>query len=480
MADGAVKKSPLKEAFQEYDWAARDTEIHREGSRIVLPKDPVDMTYESGIAILERAAAAENMIYAINEAVPVHFFDGIVALYEVMKKKYGYVGTSPKQTWFGPIPPKLMHVKVGPRPQDFVQVPYGQFKLPNVEGVIETKYAVQRGIPVLMIMGEVKSKEKKIVMELVNETVAHAKANSIYKGRAVVLERDEGGGVDLSSPLEYFDPYLGKEIPIFNKETELLIETAVLAPISNSEECRKHGVPLKRGVLLEGPYGTGKSLTARQAARVAGQHGWTFLNVTSAKALPYALRFAKIYQPCVIFAEDIDRLTASRNEGANDLINMIDGVVGKSDEIITVLTTNFVQLIDKAMLRPGRLDAVISLRAPDEEAVQRLIRSYVGDLMDKDVDVTPASVKLSGNIPATIREVCERAKLAMITRGGNSINTNDLLVSAVSMDNHLKILNDAKEGQAEPTINDTLKDLIVQTLNEIIPKKFDSDILTGD
>ena len=467
MAEATSKKNALKDVT-EFDWAARDTAIHREGTKIVLPSDPVDMSYDAGIATLKRARDAENMVYAINEVIPVHFFDGLVALFAVMKDKYGYVGTQAKQTWWGEIPPKLLHVKVGPKPADFVQVPFGQFKLPNVEGVIETGYDASKGIPMLTINGEVRSAEKKIVMELVLAVREHVAKNSIYKGRCVVLDKDESNGVDYSQPLEYFDPFTGKEVPIFNEETELLIRTAVLAPIEHSDICRKNKVPLKRGVLLEGPYGTGKSLTARQTARVASENGWTFISVTSAKTLKYALKFAKMYQPCVIFAEDIDRLTATRNEGANDLINEIDGVVGKNDEIITVLTTNFADKIDKAMLRPGRLDAVISLRAPEAPAVQRLIRFYSGELLDETADLNPASDKLAGNIPATIREVVERAKLSMITRGSNSISTDDLLVSALSMQNHLDLLNGAKEGQQELGLDEVLLDHLKDAIGKYV------------
>lgn len=444
----------LKTDKQEVDWAARTVDIQRQGTKIILPSDPGEMSLGAGIDVLKRAQKEENQRYAVHEAIPVHFFDGLVALFAVMKDKYGYVGTQSKQTWFGEVPPSLIHVKVGPKPMDFVQVPYGQFALPNTEAIIETHYEVVDGIPQLVIAGEVKSKERKIVMELVLATREYAKANSIYKGRCIKLKRDDSDGVDFSSPLEYFDPFTGKEVPIFNNVTERLIETALLTPISNADICRKHNVPLKRGVLLEGPYGTGKSLTAKQAARVASEHGWTFINVDNVKAIKYALKFAKMYQPCVLFAEDIDRLAGSRNEGANDLINEIDGVVGKADEIITVLTTNFVDKIDKAMLRPGRLDAVISLRAPEDEAVQRLIRFYADALLDKSADLTDTAKALAGNIPATIREVVERAKLGMIQRGADAISTEDLSAAAESMVNHLTILNGAKEGQSDPTIDD--------------------------
>lgn len=452
----AAKKSDLKKDVQEIDWAAKTVDIVRHGTKIILPSDPGDMSLGAAVDVLKRAQKEEQQLYAVNEAIPVHFFDGLVALFAVMKDKYGYVGTQSKQTWFGEVPPQLIHVKVGPKPNDFVQVPYGQFALPNTEAIIETQYGVVDGIPQLHITGQVRSKERKIVMELVLATREYAKENSIYKGRCIKLKRDDSAGVDFSSPLEFFDPFTGKEVPIFNNVTERLIETALLTPISNADICRKHNVPLKRGVLLEGPYGTGKSLTAKQAAKVASENGWTFINVDNVKAIKYALKFAKMYQPCVLFAEDIDRLAGTRNEGANDLINEIDGVVGKNDEIITVLTTNFVEKIDKAMLRPGRLDAVISLRAPEEEAVQRLIRFYADQLLSASADLTETAAKLSGNIPATIREVVERAKLGMIQRGASTIDTEDLLAAAESMVNHLTILNDAKEGQGEPTIDDLL------------------------
>jgi hypothetical protein len=461
------------------DWAARTVDIKRQGTAIVLPADPAEMGLLDGAAILKRAHADEMQQYAIHEHIPVHFFDGIVALFAVMKEKYGYVGTQAKQTWWGEIPPQLLHVKVGPKPEDFLQVPFGQFKLPGVDAIIETKYEVVKGIPQLAIVGEVRAKERKIVMELVLETQRYARENSIYKGRCIKLHRDDSNGVDLSQPLEYFDPFAGKEIPIFNRVTEQLIETALLTPIANADVCRKHKVPLKRGVLLEGPYGTGKSLTAKQAARVASENGWTFVLVDNVKAIKYALNFAKMYQPCVLFAEDIDRLVGSRNEGANDLINDIDGVVGKDAEIITVLTTNFVEKIDKAMLRPGRLDAVISLKAPDEEAVQRLINFYAGDLLASDTDLVPTAEKLAGNIPATIREVVERAKLGMIQRNAASIVTDDLAAAAESMVNHLNILNDAKEGALDPTIEEMLASLVKTEITKVIRTALVPQVLTG-
>lgn len=468
----AKKVSALSVDKETYDWAAHDIAIHREGEKIILPNAPVEMSHDAAIQIIKRARDAENMVYDVNETIPVHFFDGLVALYRVLKDKFGYAGTQTKviDGWFGKIeiPPKLIHVRVGPKPMDVIQVPFGEFAFPNTEAVVETKYAMHKGIPCLSIQGQLKSKEKKIVMEIVEAVRQYASTQSIYKGRCITLDRDQSGGIDYNSPLEFFDPFSGTEVPIFNAATEKLIETTVLAPIQNAQRCRDMKIPLKRGILLEGPYGTGKTLTARQAARVASENGWTFIHVTASQALKYGLQFAKMYQPCVLFAEDIDRITANRNEGANDLINEIDGIVGKADEIITVLTTNFAGKIDKAMLRPGRLDAVISLREPDADAVERLIRYYGRELLAADADLKDVSKLLAGKIPATIREVVERSKLDMIVTGADQITADHLRIASEGMQNHMDLLANASEGEHSPTVDALLEQMVKATVAKII------------
>lgn len=455
------------------DFQSIDLEIKHQGEAIILPSEPAgDMPIPEAIRQLERYEKAQNMVYDVNEVIPVHFYDGLVALANVLKDKYGYAGTTSGtvNTMFGKmkVPPKLIHVKTGPNPNDFVQVPFGGFNFPGVEGTIETKYRLYRGVPSLAIEGQVKMKEKKIVMEVVTAVQEFAKVNSIYKGRAIILERDESGGINFNEPLQFFNTDMGTEVPIFDDEIERQLAVAVLSPIRNTERCRKERIPLKRGVLLEGPPGTGKSLTAKMTGGVATENNWTFISVTAATALPYALRFAKMYQPCVVFAEDIDRLAGDRNEGANDLLNDIDGVVGKGDEIITILTTNYADKIERAMLRPGRLDAVVSLRPPKAAAVERLIRAYAGRYLSDDVDVSPACESVAGQIPAVIREVVERAKLAAIVDGNEVISVPDLIASADGMKTHLEIYEGAKSGARSPTLDDLLAPLVEKSVAEVL------------
>ena len=453
-------------------WQAIDLQVEHEGEKMILPAIPGKMPKEEAIRSLKRMIEQENKEYEINEPIHCHFFDGLVALARALHEKYGFVttGDGTVNTFFGKmkVPPKLIHVRTGPGRDDMVQVPYGTFSFPGIEAALETKFGNYKGIPVVRLVGSVKAKDRRVVMDVIQLAQEIARRNSIYRGQSVILRRAEtGSGIDLNNPLDFFDPGKGDEIPIFNKDTERLIETTVMAPLRHADVCRKKKIPLKRGVLLEGPYGTGKTLLAKNVAKVANENGFSFILVTAATALTYALNFAKMYQPAIVFAEDIDRIAGDRNEGANDLINEIDGVVTKNDEIITVLTTNFAHQIDKAFLRPGRLDTVVSIRPPEPEAVERLILFYAREELEKDANLESVKKVLAGQIPATIREVVERSKLAAITDGRSLISADDLEVSALGMKNHWELIERASEGvRKTPTIEAAIRSVLFRVLHK--------------
>jgi SpoVK/Ycf46/Vps4 family AAA+-type ATPase len=242
-----------------------------------------------------------------------------------------------------------------------------------------------------------------------------------------------------------------------------------MAPLKHTAACRANKVPLKRGILLEGKYGTGKSLTARVTAKVATDHGWTFIMLNRSQGLKQAIEFARAYQPCVIFAEDIDRAADRENEDVNDLVNLLDGLITKNMEMMVVLTTNFIDKIDRSLLRPGRFDAVISIDAPDAETSAKIVRAYAGPLLAADADLTEVGETTAGMIPASIREVVERAKLGMLTEGRDNIAPNDLLASALGMQRHMALLNPAVETKSlGEAFADSLMDLLGDTLAERI------------
>src|SRR5260221_2343831 len=95
----------------------------------------------------------------------------------------------------------------------------------------------------------------------------------------------------------------------------------------------------------------------------------------------------------------------------DSLLAIVDGIESKETELLVVLTTNEREKIHQAMLRPRRLDSIINVTPPDPGAVVRLVHLYARGLVAEGQDLAPVGERLSGQIPAVIRECVERSKL---------------------------------------------------------------------
>lgn len=432
------------------DWTKIDTKVDFEGKKIVLPKDPEKMDYENAIVTLQRIQDQENQEFEVSEHIPGAPWDTLVAVHMAMQQLYGVVMSESIQTFFGEIKPDFVTIQTGVGWRDKVQVSIGQMSLPGVSNPIHVS-SNQTGT---YIQGTVRKRDRARLVEISNIAKKIVRENSIYKAKAINLNVDSGGDLEFKKQPVFLDVSKIKEEDIIHtRETEALVHTNIFAPLKHTAACRRNKIPLKRGILLEGKYGTGKSLTARVTAKVATDNGWTFIMLNRSQGLRNAIEFARNYQPCVIFAEDIDRAADRSEESVNDLVNMLDGLLTKDMEMMVVLTTNHVENIDKSLLRPGRFDAVISIDVPDEETAIRIIKAYAGYLLEEDSDLTKVSEITAGMIPASIREVVERAKLSMLMESRKTITAKDLYIAAVGMQKHMDLLNDKKE---EPHPGDML------------------------
>ena len=427
--------------------------IKRDGDQIILPPD---MSIDEGIKWLQRKKIEEENVVAVHEVVDAYPLDGAYALAKVVAQRFGWTNLIPTPGFFGDSPPNMVGIEVAP--QKTVQVPWGRMQFPILEGgFLSTDIAKKDQRPVFVISGEIKRKHQAIVSEIAAEVRQLIKAESVYKGKAIRVvfpEKDER-----------FDPTkcptfleLGgvrEEELIFPEPVMHMVRDNLFTLVERTEECRQAGIPLKRGILLEGKHGTGKTLTAFVTAKKAQANGWTFILIDSVAKLQPAIQFALQYAPAVVFAEDIDRvLQGERDEDMDAILNTIDGIESKGKEVLVALTTNHVDKINPAMLRPGRLDAVISVTPPDEHAVQTLIRLYGRGLVDEHDDLTAVGQKLKGHIPAVIREVMERAKLSCISRKETGapliLKAVDLEHAADGMLAHLKLMEGAPEDHRSP------------------------------
>jgi ATPases of the AAA+ class len=435
------------------DSYVEQTEVVYDGSAIKLP---VGMPVRAAIENLERLDAYEQQTIRIAESIDCFPQDGAVALQRVLKRKYGWATALPEPGFFGPEPPMVLTVEVGVN--ETLQVPWGRFALPNVNGWIQTGASKVRGRMVFQLQAMVLRRhesEVKAIAEAVRQEVAH---NSIYRGKAVKLaftdEHSMWSGDTRVAEISFMDVGgIKREDLVYSRDVEDSILTNLIAPLENRSKLAKYGIPFKRGILLAGIYGTGKTMATNLAAKVAADNGITFVHITDASDFAEGLVFARQYQPAILSCEDIDRVTSGERDHALDtILNTIDGIDSKATDVMVVVTTNNVHAVHQGMLRPGRLDAVIEVKPPDAEAVMRLIRLYGRGQVAPDADLTRVGRLLNGQIPAVVREVIERAKLAAIRLGsedaqGNLVITDAALVdSANTMRMQIELLNRTPEA----------------------------------
>lgn len=419
----------------------KDITVRRTGTELIVPEG---VTLETAIKALTLKQEEENTKIAINHKFEMTVPEGAFALARALKEFCGFVSPTATPGMFGPEPPAFLGLEIGP--EQVEMVPWGRLLLPNITGHLETAVWGEES-PKFMLGGVVRGRDKAFVDKLAAFMRESIKTHSIYRGKAIRCDfpkRTEANTIDAFFPkFLRLDPIPEQHL-ILNETEMALIQTALFTPIERTQKCRDRKIPLKRGILLEGPFGTGKTLCATVTANKCVENGWTFIHLNNVKNLAQALEFARQYQPAVIFGEDIDQVVADddndRSEGVNNILNQIDGIESKGTEIITVLTTNNLGDITTGMLRPGRLDAVISVRAPDATAATRLVRLYAGQLLSSDQDLTVVGGKLAGMIPAVIREVVERSKLGAIRRDSDTISAEDIGIAADSMVAHSLLL----------------------------------------
>ena len=422
-------------------WSSLETGIKHAGTQIILPAVPFNMTEDEAIDALNRVKAENAQKFDVHEVIPGIPWDAAVATYKALQDLYGVVTSKTAMTFFGPKHPSFLSVKTGPAAGEVLQIPIGDLQLPTSKATF--KFGIFDGGA--YIRGTVNKRDKERLVQIAALASELMKKESIYKGKAIRVNATDEGGIDMSNQPEFIDlSTITPDMLVHNAVAADLIDTNIFSPLMNTAQCRRNGIPLKRGILLEGTYGTGKTLTALVTAKIATDNGWTFIMLNRCNGLAAALDFSKLIQPVAVFTEDLDRFADRTNESVNDLINTLDGLDTKTNEVLVVVTTNHIELFDKALLRPGRFDAVISLLPPDPETVQKLIVKYAKGKLEPGANLKEVGDILAGQVPASIAEVVKRAFLANMQRGRDEILVRDLVSAATGMKRHFELLSEDK------------------------------------
>ncbi len=215
------------------------------------------------------------------------------------------------------------------------------------------------------------------------------------------------------------------------EEVKQKLKEAVEWPIKNKEMFKRIGVNPPKGILLYGPPGTGKTLLAKAVANEAEAN---FISVKgpellskwvgeSEKAVRKIFEKARQVSPAIIFFDEIDSIAPKRGSSGSDsnvtervvnqLLTELDGLQDLNN-IVIIAATNRPDIIDTALLRPGRFDRILLCPAPDEKARMEILKIHTAGMpLAKDVDLKKLASKLQGYAGADIESVCREA--AMIT-----------------------------------------------------------------
>lgn len=464
-----MSKEQKGKTLGEQDLKVAVAQIVHHGTKMILPEG---MTLDQGIDLLQRRKEYDQQDTVVRRVYNVFPWDGAVALDNVLRAKYGWAQAVATPGFFGESPPEMRTIKTGPNGET-KQVTWGRFSLPGIKGFLQTN-AQQgaKGMWYFELVSKVRRADEPAVRQLMEDVERECAVSSIYRGKAIKIRfRDDDGDKQMPEP-EFLDTdAIDPEMVVFSDVTQHSIRTNLFTPIQRTQDLLDNGIPIKRGVLLGGTYGTGKTLAASVASKLAVQAGITYIYVPRADELKDAIEFAKLYQSpaSVVFCEDIDRVTnGERNVAMDDILNIIDGIDTKSANIIVVLTTNHLDNINPAMLRPGRLDAVIPVTPPDAKAVERLVRVYAKGAVAVGEDLTEVGRVLAGRIPAIIAEVVKRAKLtqlALLEPGQQVRNLSGvaLLEAAETMNEQMELLESAINTEVPV---DRLNDAMVDTIRE--------------
>ena len=215
--------------------------------------------------------------------------------------------------------------------------------------------------------------------------------------------------------------------------------------LHNPQKYREIGAKMPKGILLVGPPGTGKTLLAKA---VAGEAKVPFFSISGSEFMEIfvgvgAARVRDLFNqaqakaPCIVFIDEIDTIGKSRNlsgitgnderdQTLNQLLNEMDGFSSEKGVVI-LAATNKPEVLDKALLRPGRFDRRIPLELPDIAGREAILRVHAKTVkMTEDVDLKGIAKYTPGSSGADLANLINEGALHAVKEGRSEITQSDL------------------------------------------------------
>lgn len=428
------------------------------GKQLILPEN---MTLSEAIRFLREKESEDERHMQFDRNFKYRPWDGAHATEAALKKAFGAISQRSVQSFWGDQPPELKTINIGPN--ETIQVPWGRIgvvHLPGVDLYLGSERDPEYGI-VFQIVATGPRKYRHHIEGIFKLVEEELKTNSIYRGKAFDGQRMPNF-IDLSG--------INPEKVVYAEETLEQLEANIWSVLRWPEVLEELGQPLKRAVLLEGPYGTGKTMAAGLTAKIALENGWSYLLCRPGQDdLMEVMQTARLYQPAVVFFEDVDAISSAEHTIPR-LLDIFDGIKAKGTRILCVLTTNHVEKIHKGMMRPGRLDSVIHIGALDSAGVRRLVEALVPeDLLDLAIDWEGLGKAFEGYMPAFAVGAIDRAVRHNVTRNqgkATELSTIDFVNSANAYRRQLDLMHEAQDKVDRPRLDRVLLDIVQDAVSD--------------
>ncbi len=257
------------------------------------------------------------------------------------------------------------------------------------------------------------------------------------------------------------------------EDTKERLREAIQWPLEYPEVFQQMDMQAAKGVLMYGPPGTGKTLLAKAIANEAQSNfisikGPELLNKyvgESEKGVREVFEKARANAPTVVFFDEIDSIAGERGQHSGDsgvgervvsqLLTELDGLE-ELEDVVVIATTNRPDLIDSALLRPGRLDRHIHVPVPDEEARRKIFEVHTRDKpLADDIDLDDLAARTEGYVGADIEAVAREASMAATREFIHSVDPEDVDTSVgnvrVTADHFEQALKEVTPSVTEET-----------------------------
>ena len=349
------------------------------------------------------------------------------------------------------------------------KVPYGTIDMSDLGEGSSISISYDGDKHQLEVKGKCQYRFQSLMDDIITRTKELLATDSIYKNQILEI-------TDINEPKIMKLDGIEKQLMVLSQKTEFELQP-LRSRIFYPEKCLQKGIPLKYGCLLEGKYGTGKTLYAFKLAKDAVAHNWAFIYLKNPEILAEVLRMCQVIDRSgygvVVFVEDIDQVTrGSRDAKLQDILNTLDGGDTKDLNVITLFTTNHIELIEPTFLRGKRIGSVITMDCLDAETAEKFIKASFtkeeGYVLDGDFTEVYKYIESAGIAPAFMAEIVESTKSKLIFIDDNKVTPFHIKTSVESYQRQVALAQkkDVTETPSERLVKALRETLSTPQLNE--------------